>query len=64
MKQPIKEILFKGFKGCGDSLCLVKKSSGMVTNGGCRCVHNRSLQAQLWARASQIDSILEKQSKE
>ena len=24
-------------QGCGDSLCCIRRPSGMVTNGGCRC---------------------------
>lgn len=56
----IKDVLFKDFKGCGDSSCYVKKPTGMATNGGCRCIHNRALQSILWARAAQIDGIMEK----
>jgi hypothetical protein len=32
----IEEIL-ESLQGCGDSSCLVKKPTGMATNGGCRC---------------------------
>lgn len=56
----IKEILFKDFKGCGDNSCLVKKPKGMATNGGCRCMQNRTNNQILWARVSQVDMILEK----
>lgn len=26
--------------GCGDGSCLIKKPSGMATNGGCRCTRD------------------------
>jgi len=60
----IKDILFKDFEGCGDNSCLVKKPSGMATNGGCRCMENRGRNQQLWARASQIDEILDRINKQ
>ena len=53
---PIKDVLFKGLEGCGDNSCYVKRPEGMATNGGCRCIHNRSLQNILWSRAAQIDA--------
>ncbi len=56
----IKDILFKNFPGCSSHNCYVRKPKGMGTNGPCSCVHDRSLQRILWARVSQIDSILEK----
>lgn len=27
--------------GCGDSVCLFERQSGMMTNGGCRCTERR-----------------------
>jgi len=64
MSQSIKEILFKGFQGCGDNSCLVKKPKGMATNGGCRCKDNRALSGILLSRVSQIDAILERLTKD
>ncbi len=64
MGQSIKEILFRDFEGCGDNSCLVKKPKGMATNGGCRCKDNRTLNGILWSRASQIDTILERLTKD
>jgi hypothetical protein len=56
----IKDILFKGLKGCSDSSCVVKKPVGMATNGGCRCMNNRANNNILWSRASQIDDIIQR----
>jgi len=37
-----KAWLFRNLDGCGDHGCLIKKPTGMGTNGGCRCKDNRS----------------------
>lgn len=37
-------MMIRGYKiddnGCGDNSCLVKKPTGMGTNGGCRCTQH------------------------
>lgn len=58
METPIKDLLFRRFKGCSSNCCVVRKPSGMGTNGPCTCKENRGMNAILWQRASKIDSLL------
>ena len=36
-QQTIRALHLWAENGCGDGGCVIKKPSGMVTNGGCRC---------------------------
>jgi hypothetical protein len=49
-----RKIILDLRNGCGDSSCKIRRPSGMVTNGGCRC-HDTlmlALSAQIAARPS------------
>lgn len=54
----IKDIIFSGMRGCGDHGCVIEKPVGMGTNGGCRCVYDRSIQSRVFSRISCIDAYL------
>lgn len=41
--------------GCGDNSCLVSKSIGMATNGGCRCEPRELRRGVIWWRQRATD---------
>lgn len=52
----VSDFLFRGFKPCGDGNCIIKRPSGIHTNGGCRRLASmtRSQLARLQGRIQAI----------
>lgn len=42
----VGEYLFKGFDGCTNHSCIIKKPEGMGTNGTCHCLQKLTKQQQ------------------
>jgi hypothetical protein len=62
MSEQTTEELINEIDGCQDSSCLVKKPTGMCTNGGCRCYKDRiKVQKILWNRRKLIDRLTQLQ---
>lgn len=49
-----KAWLFRGLDGCGDHGCVIKKPTGMGTNGGCRCKDHRSKVNLIFSRLATL----------
>ena len=58
-KTTIGEYLFKGISGCTDGNCIVKKPTGMHTNGGCKCLE-RLNRCSLSILSSRLQNIRDK----
>ena len=56
----LRDYLFSGFKPCLDSGCVIKKPTGMQTNGGCKCVLEFS-RTQLQILSGRINNIGDQQ---
>ena len=52
----ISEYIFRGFQGCNNHDCIIKKNRGMGTNGSCKCLHNLS-RSQLDILKCRLDSV-------
>ena len=56
----VRDILFRGFTPCSDGNCVIKRPTGMHTNGGCKCMLNLS-RGQLSILASRLSVIGDKE---
>jgi hypothetical protein len=60
MTKPIDiEALRRNLDGCGDNGCLIRKPTGMATNGGCRCFGERSTFKKVGEMAATMSVLLD-----
>ena len=52
----VRDVLFKGFSGCGNHYCVIDPPTGMGTNGPCHCIRNLT-RTQLSILTSRLMSV-------
>jgi hypothetical protein len=52
----VRDALFKGFTGCSNHNCIIRKPEGMGTNGSCKCLFDLS-RSQLHILTSRLGQI-------